>query len=137
MSHPRKAHPRLLLAVLVALCTLLGTLIGASASSLGGVTNKQLGADTATLIPCDPDDVTAAYTNTWDATISAYRTVSVVISGIAATCVGQVLSVTFADGTGVSLGAGTLTVSATSHTITLSPRPRTDTIAAVSLVITG
>ena len=127
------------IALIVCLAAVLGSLVGASATGVGGINANSLGADRQAITPCDSDGVDSTYVNTWDPAISAYRTTSVTVFNIATTCATKLLQNTFANATGTSLATSSGTVTATSQTYTyaLASAPRTDQIAMVALVISG
>jgi hypothetical protein len=109
----------------------------ASAATLGGLSSASLGANDTVVASCDTDGVSIAYSNTYDGTTGRYRTTAVTINGIAAGCNTRTLSVTLKDGTGASIGTGTVTVAGTSQVVTLAPTAASDAVAGAAVVIAG
>lgn len=109
--------------------------VAASAATLGGLDGKQLGADSAVVGSCDTDGVDLAYTTSYSATAGEYQVSGVTVTGIAAACSGQSLSVTLSDGS-ASLGSGTATVSGTSQSFSLTP-VAADAVTDAAVVISG
>ena len=111
--------------------------VGAAAASLGGLGGKNLGADDSVVASCDTDGVSIAYTNAYDATSGLYKVTSVTVSGIAATCSGQSMSVTLRDTANVSLGTGTAIVAGTSQAVAIAPTASAKLVTGAAVVITG
>ncbi len=114
-------NKRMLFATLVALAC-FGS-VYAMASSLGGVTSTNVGADNTAVASCDTGGVASAYTTAWDATDKRYEVTVVTISGVADTCDGQTLSVSLTDSTGAQIGSGSTAIPtsvATSFAVTLT-----------------
>ena len=134
-SAPRKPMRRRMLAVAAGLATF--SVIGAFAATLGGLSSDQLGADATLVASCDTDGVGLDYTTVYDATDDRYEVSSVTVTGIAAACAGQSLSVTISDGTTV-LGQGTVTpVAGTTATVAVSPNADAEAVTNAAVVITG
>ena len=129
--------------------SLLGLTVGggilASAASLA-VTGNTLGAGTTTIASCDADGVALRYGHTYvvndgaiptPAVIGAYRTSSVIVSGIAPACDGKAMSITLKGAAGVSLGSGTIAAIPTGGTATVSfaPSPFIDATAVVGAAV--
>jgi hypothetical protein len=110
----------------------------ASAASLGGLSSASLGAGDQVVASCDGDGMAVAYTNAYDSVSGKYRTTSVTVSGIAAACAGQSMSVTLYDSTKASIGTGTATVGATTtQVVTMTPTAAADAVTGVAVVVTG
>ena len=110
---------------------------GATAATLGGIAADDLGADVGTVASCDSDGVAVAFTNTYSATAGRYNTTAAVVSGIDAACDTQNMRVTLMDGTGASLGEGTVTVGNTgTETVTFTGADA-EAVVGVAIVITG
>lgn len=114
------------------------SVIAVSAATLGSLSSRQLGADSALVASCDTDGVSISYTNTYDATAQAYVVSSAVVSGIAAACAGEKLDVQLigAQGSGVA-SATQVTVSTTSHTVTFASPPSANVVVGSAIVIAG
>ena len=121
---------RLALAGTVAIVVASATF--AAAASLGGLITHELGAGSASVTSCDGDGVTASYT------VASGNVTQVTISGIAAACSGGQLRLTLANSSGTSIGTGgPVTVSATSHAVSVSPTPAAASVAGLHVVIVG
>lgn len=107
----------------------------ASAATLGGLSTEQLGADDTVVAACDSNGVEIAYSTGYDA--GTYAVTAAEISGIDAACVGQELSVTVADGTGVALASGTVTVAGVSETVTFPSAVAANSVESASVLIQG
>lgn len=82
----------------------------ASAATLGGVSAKDLGADTAVIASCDTNGVTVDYTTSTNANAGYYTVTGLKLSGVSAACSGESLSITLSGGTANSYTTlGTLT----------------------------
>ena len=104
----------------------------ASASTLGGVTTRKLGAGSASVVSCDADGVNASYAT------SGGSVTDVTISNISAACDGGALSFTLVNSAGSKIGdGGPRTVDATSETMAVSPQPSSANVAAIHVVILG
>jgi hypothetical protein len=109
------------------------------AASLGGFAGKKLGAGHAVVASCDTNGFTVSHT------LSGSTVTGVVVSGIADPgCENGLLSVTVANASGVSIGAGgpqTITADAdvldNTVSVNLTPQPSAGTVAAVHVVVTG
>jgi hypothetical protein len=113
MNRPRRAIAAIAAGVLAA-----G--IAASAATLGGIVDSDLGADTTVIASCDTDGVTLNYTTAYDATDARYEVTAANVGDIATpSCDGQTLSVTLSDTTGAELGSGSVTVSGATATVTM------------------
>lgn len=111
--------------------------VTASATTLGGLNSKSLGAESSVVAACDTDGVSVDYTTSYDATAKEYTVSAIALSGLAAACNGQSARVTVANAAGASLGNGTATVAGTSSSITLSTPASAKNVANVAVVITG
>lgn len=133
-AHGRRSWVLRFLAVLAGLVV---TASVAMAASLGGLSSQQLGANTTVVASCDTNGVSLSYTTAYNATAGRYDVTSATVSGIAAACAGQTLSLTLADAGFVALGSGSATVSGTSQTVTFSPGIDAEAVARAAVVITG
>lgn len=113
--------------------------VTASAASLGGITAESVGADDTVIASCDDDGIGAAATTVYDAVSGTYQVNNVELSGVDAACDGLDYKVTLADGSFVSLGeeTGTLTVVAGDATIPVSPNVSAEAYEHLAVVITG
>ena len=119
--------------VLVALAT--GGAVAASAASLGGLPNIQKDSSSSTAASCDTNGVTTAYgtgyvpsTNTWNVT-------SVTVSGIAAGCAGQNISVAVSNGTTAGSGTAVADASGTKLVPLSTPAPGYDGTAVTNISV--
>lgn len=125
-------------AIVLAVSMTAATLPGVAAS-LGGLTGWQLGADGAVVSACDTNGFTVGYAH------SAGLVTAVNVSGIADPgCEGGQLSLTLANTSGSSVGAGgpqTVAVDGdtldNSMTVPVSPTPAAGVVSAIHVVITG
>jgi hypothetical protein len=111
-------------------------IIGASAASLGGITEDDLGADAEVVGSCDTDGVTV----TWGTAAGAgqYNVTSATIGGIDVECNGQTLKVSVFDASNASLGSSAnVTVDATSETVTFGGPVDAEAVVGVAVVISG
>ena len=127
------------LAAAVLVTSLMAATLPGFAASLGGLTARNLGADGAVVAACDTNGFSVSYTT------SGANVTAVVVSGIADPgCEGGLLSLTLANSSGTSVGAGgpqTIPTDAgtvdNSITVSLSPTPAASVVAAVHVVVTG
>jgi hypothetical protein len=127
------------IAALVLVIGLTAATLPGVAASLGGLTPRKLGADSAVVSACDSDGFSVSYTN------SGGNVTSVDVSGIADPgCEGGLLSVVLANASGTSIGASTPTTVPTdagtvdnTMTVSLSPTPAASAVAAVHVAVTG
>lgn len=108
----------------------------ASAAQLG-VTSTSLGAGTSVVASCDTDGIGVAYTTTFDAASGAYRTGSVVLSGMAAGCTGAQASITLSDGTAALATVTGVPVTGADQTFTLPSSVSAAAIQNAAVVIAG
>jgi hypothetical protein len=124
---------RLLLALLFA--ALAYTLALASAATLT-VQNSSLGAGNGLATACDTD-VTTTYQTSYTQT-NGYVVSNVVVGNLdTAACTGKTIGVTLTDGSGNSLGSGTLAVpaSGTTATVPMSANTPAATVGKTFVVI--
>jgi hypothetical protein len=133
-SAPKKTARRRTFAVAAGLATF--SVIGAFAATLGGITSDQLGADASVVTSCDSDGVTVIYNTSYDGADDRYEVDSVTIGSIDAACVGQVLSVTLANGT-TNLAETDQTVAGATETVPFTPTPDAEDVTNTAIVITG
>jgi hypothetical protein len=118
----------------IVLAVLAFSMIAASAATLGGINTSSLGAETDIVVSCDPDGIDVDFTVALSG--GEYKTSAVNISGIAAACAGQDISVTLLDGTGASLGsAGPSAVAATTHSASITASA--SAVKGIAVVIEG
>lgn len=109
----------------------------ASAASLGGLTSSRVGSENAVVASCDSDGVTITYTTAYDAADSRYEVTTATVAGVAAGCAGQTLSVTLKDGTGASIGAGTMTAVSGANAVAIAPNSSAQALVGASVIIAG
>ncbi|QIK68134.1 hypothetical protein G7072_18925 [Nocardioides sp. HDW12B] len=109
--------------------------VTASASSLGGVDTTDLGTSASVVASCDTDGVGVDYTTAYSA--GSYRVTAVKLSGIAATCAGQDVTVTLFDGSDVSLAEKAGANSGATQTLTLTAPVSAEAVEGVAVVIAG
>jgi hypothetical protein len=130
-------RPRVLL--LVAAATTIAASMTGSAASLGTVSSTLVGAGSASVPRCDPDGFTISYTT------SGGAVTSVTIGAVADPgCEGGRLSVTLVDSAGASIASGgPVTVptdgdtSSNAVSVSVSPNPAADKVAAYHAVVAG
>lgn len=109
------------LALLLAFVAAAGV-VTASATSVGGLAADQLGAEVAVVASCDGDGVAATFTTAYQvASPGYYRITQVNVTGIAAACIGQAISVTVLGPADVPMGQGTATVTGSATTVAVTP----------------
>lgn len=132
-SAPRRPRRRLL-AVAAGLATF--SVFGAFAATLGGITSDDLGADATVVASCDTDGVTVAYNVSYDTTDDRYEVDSVDVTGIAAGCIGQTISVTLANTT-TNLTSHAQSVAGASENLAFATTPDAESVTNTAIVITG
>ena len=97
------------------------------------------GADVGVVSSCDTDGVTVAFTNGYDATLGRYQTTAVTVSGIAAACASKALALTLKDGSGASLGTGSVaSISGTSAVVPIGGvGANANAVVGTAIVISG
>ncbi|GAA4695662.1 hypothetical protein [Nocardioides conyzicola] len=75
----------------------------ASAASIGSVNSTDLGAGTTVVASCD-SSIDVDYTTSYDSTEGGYKVATITLSGLAAACIGQDVTVTV-KGPGASSNA--------------------------------
>jgi hypothetical protein len=96
MHKSRINKKRLILALLLATLAFAGMV--ASAASLGGISNGNLGADDTVVASCDTDGVTLAYTYIYNTTgTPGYKVDTVTVGAINNACDLQAIGVTLTD----------------------------------------
>lgn len=123
---------------------LIGLLLGgivfgavyALAASLT-VTSAQLQAGFTDVAECDADDTVAtSFTVSFSGSPAANRVTAVVVSGISSPeCNGKTLDVELADGTGASVGNGTVAIDAVSESVPIDETPTASSVKSVHVVI--
>ena len=109
--------------------------VTASASSLGGVDTTDLGTSADVVASCDTDGVGVDYTTAYSN--GAYRVTAVKLSGIAAACSGQDVTVTLFDGSDASLAEKAGANSGATQTLTLASPVSAEAVKGVAVVIAG
>jgi hypothetical protein len=137
-SDPQPENRRRRRGVLFALLFALAAfgLVGAAAATLGGLGGQKLGADDGTVLSCDTDGVTLAYATSYDAASSQYVVTAVNVTGIAAPCVGETISVTLHDAANTTVSSGTATVAGATQLVTITP-VSAKAVTGAAVVITG
>ena len=119
--------------------------VTASAASLGGITNDQLGASVDLVASCDIDGVDAAFTTAYTAPssptppeVGTYNVTAVDVSGIDASCANQTLDLTLTDEDGLAISSGTVATLGAGGTATVSVTPvDAEAVTGVAVVISG
>ena len=109
--------------------------VTASASSLGGVDTTDLGTSANVVASCDTDGVGVDYTTAYSG--GSYRVTAVKLSGIAATCAGQNVTVTLFDGSDVSLAEKAGSNAGPAQTLALTSPVSAEAVKGVAVVIAG
>ena len=109
----------------------------ASAAGLGGLMASDFGSDRGSAASCDSDGVSIGYTTEYDAVSHRYLVTGVTLGGLAPTCTGKTLSVTFEDSAGGSLSTGTAVRGGLAQVVTMEPAPEGKLVTDAAVVITG
>ncbi len=123
--------------LIIAALAVLGTAAVAFAAGLGPVAQSSVGANAATVPPCDPDGFTISYST------SAGNVTQATIGGIKEPdCAGGALSLTLTDSSGAQIGAGgPVTVPSMadpgSLAVPLATQPYAGNVAGFRVVIVG
>ncbi len=138
MKNPRKKA----LAILAGLA--VTGIVGASAASLGTVSNQSLGAATEVVASCDSDGVTVAYDTSYDAATDTIIVDAVNINAVAAACNGLAWEVVLTGeplaplGARVILGSDNGTVAATTFQANgFSPAIDAEDVTGIAITISG
>lgn len=123
--------------VLAALAT--SAVAGSALAAQLGLAGSKVGAGNTAVVACDTDGFTQSYTT------SRGKVTAVTVGGIAdPACEGGALAVTLTNSAGTSIGrAGPQTVPTdgdalpNSMTLTLSPQPDADLVAAINVSVVG
>lgn len=121
----------------VAAVTVGGGVMVASATTLGGATATNLGAESEVVAACDTDGIAIDYTNSYDPTTQRFVVDAVVVDGIAPACAGQELTVVVNSTTGTALDEASQVVAATSATVGLTTTVPSESVTGVAVLITG
>lgn len=127
---------RLLLAAGAGL-TAIGA-VTASAATLGGITQNQVGVDSQVIGACDTNGIATNYNTSFDATSGKYQISGVALSGVNAACDAKSYKMTITKSDGTVLGieeTGTLSVSSGNATISIAAANRYNAELASSLAI--
>lgn len=130
----RRSRQRRTMVAAVAAVAACG-LVAASAASLGGITQGDLGADYSVVASCDTDGLVANWDPTYAATIPDYAVGDVDLSGVAAGCTGQNLKVTLTDASDASLAEEVTTVTGASQTVAFAPVVDAELVEGISITI--
>jgi hypothetical protein len=109
----------------------------ASATTLGGLSSDQLGANETTVAACDADGVSISYTHSYDATAGEYTVDTATVDGIDEACLTQALSLTIKGAGGAALfeTSSPTVVDATSETITVTGTVLAESVTGAAVVI--
>lgn len=127
---------RLLLAAGAGL-TAIGA-VTASAATLGGITQNQVGVDSQVIGACDSDGISVAYGTTFDATSGKYQVSSINLTGVNAACDTKSYKLTVTKSDGTVLGSeetGTLSVSSNAATVSIPSARRYNAELASNLAL--
>jgi len=103
----------------VVLAVLVFSLIAASAASLGGINQADLGADATLVASCDTDGVVVDYQLSFDFVTGQFDITDVDVSDIHANCNGDDIYVEIgASGANIDFGSGTVAAGAATVTMT-------------------
>ncbi len=127
---------------------LAGTVVMASAASLGTLNVQTLGASSNVVASCDTDGINVSwndgaspvYAGNATASLSTYNVTLVQLSNVNVACNGLRYKMTLADSGGVTVGAeatGTLSLTAGVDDIPVPTPANSKTIVQMSLVIYG
>lgn len=103
----------------VVLAVLVFSLIAASAASLGGINQADLGADATLVASCDTDGVVVDYQLSFDFGTGQFDITDVDVSDIDANCNGDDIYVEI-GASGASIDSGSGTVAAGAATVTMT-----------------
>ena len=103
----------------VVLAVLVFSLIAASAASLGGINQADLGADATIVASCDTDGVVVDYQLSFDFVTGQFDITDVDVSDIHANCNGDDIYVEI-GASGASIDSGSGTVAAGAATVTMT-----------------
>lgn len=121
----------------------------ASAATLGGVTAKNLGADTAVIASCDTNGITVDYATSTNTTAGSYTVSGIKLSGVAPACSGESLAITLSSGsagsysTVATLSSTVPTVSSTAtadiadFTVSTTSAVQASVLTHIAVMITG
>lgn len=104
-------------------------------AGLGGLSTNNFGVEAGSVGACDADGVAAEVNPTYDAGDGRLEVASVDISGIAAGCIGQTLSITLTNSADASVGTGSLTVAGATETVTVAASPAADVVTGIAVAI--
>ena len=113
--------------------------VGASASTLGGLTGSGLGSDDQIIAACDTDGITVAYTTAYSAAAQVYQVTAVNFTGVNAACNGKAASVSLRNAT-TNLGTTnvpSITVTTSAFSVTLASPVTASSVNGLSLIISG
>lgn len=123
---------------LVAGLVIVGT-VGASAATLNGLGDENLGADAADVVSCDTNGVDLSYNTSFDSTSNEYEVDSVTVSSVAPACDGQAFSLTLTDGSSI-LGlteTGTVVLASGAFDVSLDDGVSAEAVTLAALSISG
>lgn len=116
--------------------------VTASAATLGGITQSQVGVDTQVIGACDSDGIAVTYGTSFDTTSGKYQVSSVNLAGVNAACDTKAFKLTVTKSDGTVLGSeetGTLTVSSNAASIAIPSghRYNAELASNIALAISG
>ena len=129
---------RIVLALIVGTAVFGGAY--ASATTLGGITDNSLGANTKAVAACDTDGITSTYTTTYSTANKRYEVATVAIGGIASGCAGKTLKVTLTTGAGATVlweSTGTTLTAAASQSVAVTAGTSAETVDNISVAVFG
>lgn len=137
-NNKKKRKRKVVIAVILSAVATGGAF--ASAATLGGITSKSLGADTAVVAACQTDGlINLAYTNAYSPTTGVYETTDVVLTGVAAGCNGKAIQLTLKGSGGLTAVATGDPINAVTGTTTvhLGTAVSANLVYGAAVVITG
>ena len=126
--------------ILVALA--IGTAVSggvfASATTLGTISDKSLGAGANAVASCDSDGVSTAYAATYNSTTKAYDATTVTVTGVAPACATKTMRVALVKADGSTAFEQSKTVGSTgTEAFTIPTGAGADTVERVAVAIFG
>lgn len=130
---PKRAAIALLAGVSIA------GIAGASAATLGTLTSTSLGSGDSVVAACDTDGMGITYTTAYSALAQRYQVTAVNFSGVNPACTTKAASLSLRNGTTElqTTSVASITVAATSFSITLGTAVEAALVNGTSLIISG
>jgi hypothetical protein len=126
-----------LIGITFVVASIFATAFFASAASIS-LTGTMLGANTTSVAACDPDGLDVAWVTSYSSGVPGYVVTSVDVSDIHGDCVGATLTASLSDSGGNALGSlASVTVSGTSHSLTVTGTVEAEDVENASVIITG